>query len=65
MAEGRLIILDEDGNLALASLSPEGLQVHAKVALLSNNSWTAPALVGTRLYVRDRKNIMALDLGAR
>ena len=65
MAEGRFIILDEDGNLALSTASAEGLTVHAKFALLSNNSWTAPTLVGTRLYVRDRKNLLALDLGAR
>jgi outer membrane protein assembly factor BamB len=65
LADGRLIVLDEDGNIALATVSPEGLQVHAKVALLSNQSWTAPALVGTRLYLRDRKTVMAVDLGAR
>jgi hypothetical protein len=65
MVEGRFIILDEDGNLALSTASAEGLTVHAKFALLSNNSWTAPTLVGTRLYVRDRKNLLAVDLGAR
>jgi hypothetical protein len=41
------------------------LTVAAKADVLSNNAWTAPSLAGTRLYVRDRKNIMALDLGAR
>jgi outer membrane protein assembly factor BamB len=65
LADGRFIILDEDGHLALATATPEGLTVHAKVALLKNNSWTAPALVGTRLYLRDRKNILAIDLGAK
>ena len=61
-ADGRFIILDEDGNLALATPSPEGLKVHSKVELLTNNAWTVPTLVGTKLYVRDRKIIMALDL---
>jgi outer membrane protein assembly factor BamB len=61
-AEGRLIILDEDGNLLLATPTPEGLKVHSRVALLSSNAWTAPTLAGTRLYVRDRKSILALDL---
>lgn len=61
-AEGRLILLDEDGNLVLATPTPEGLTVHSKVALLNGNSWTAPALAGTRLYVRDRKNLMVLEL---
>jgi outer membrane protein assembly factor BamB len=62
-ADGKLIILDEDGHLALATVSPQGLQVHAKTQLLSNKAWTVPTLVGTKLYVRDRKVIMALELG--
>jgi outer membrane protein assembly factor BamB len=62
LVEGRFIILDEDGNLALASPSPEGLKIHSKVELLTSNAWTVPTLVGTKLYVRDRKVIMALDL---
>jgi outer membrane protein assembly factor BamB len=61
-AEGRLIILDEDGHLLLTTPTPEGLKVHSKFELLKTNSWTVPTLAGTRLYVRDRKNIMALDL---
>ena len=63
LADGRFIILDEDGDLLLATPSPEGLTVLSKVALLSNNAWTVPSLAGTRLYLRDRKNIMALELG--
>ena len=62
-ADGKLIILDEDGNLGLASVSPGGLKVHSKVALLERLAWTVPTLVGTKLYVRDRKKILALDLG--
>jgi len=43
VADGvRLLILDEDGTLALAT-----------------NAWTPPAVVGKRLYVRDRKNLAA------
>lgn len=62
-ADGKLILLDEDGNLGLATASPAGLKVISKVPLTDGRSWTAPTLVGSRLYVRDRKNIMALDLG--
>lgn len=59
----RLILLDEDGNLAIATPGETGLQVHAKASILSERAWTAPTLVGTTLYVRDRHQIMALDLG--
>lgn len=61
-AEGRLIILDEDGNLVLATPTPEGLKVHSRVALLKSNAWTVPTLAGTRLYVRDRQGLLALEL---
>jgi outer membrane protein assembly factor BamB len=61
-ADGHFILLDEDGNLSLATPNEQGLKVDAKVALLTTNSWTVPTLSGTTLYVRDRKNIMALDL---
>ena len=61
-ADGKLVVVDEDGNLALASVSPQGLKVLSKVSLLQSNAWTAPSLVGTKLYVRDRHTMMALDL---
>lgn len=62
-ADGKFIMLDEDGHLALASVSAAGLKIHSRVDLLKNNAWTVPTLVGTKLYVRDRKMIMALELG--
>lgn len=64
LAEGRFILLDEDGTLVLATPMPEGLKLHAKAAVLSSNAWTVPALAGTTLYLRDRKIILALELKA-
>ncbi|MGA9770727.1 MAG: PQQ-binding-like beta-propeller repeat protein [Blastocatellia bacterium] len=61
-ADGKLILLDEDGNLALATLSQQGMKVISKAAVLENRAWTPPTLAGTKLYLRDRKNIVALDL---
>ena len=63
MADGKLIILDEDGNLALATATPEKFTVHSKIQLLDRVAWTVPTLVGKTLFVRDQKKIMALDLG--
>ena len=62
LADGKLIILDEDGNLALATATPTELKVISKVNVLKNLAWTAPTLVGTKLYLRDRRTITALDL---
>jgi outer membrane protein assembly factor BamB len=61
--DGKLIILDENGQLGLATATPEGLTVHSTCRVTERESWTAPTLVGTTLYVRDRRHIMALDLG--
>lgn len=62
LADGKLIILDEDGNLALATATPTALKVISKVSVLKNLAWTVPTLVGTKLYLRDRRTITALDL---
>jgi outer membrane protein assembly factor BamB len=62
-ADGKMILLDEDGTLGLATVSPEGLKVLARAPVLQNISWTPPTLVGTTLYVRDRKTIAAFNLG--
>jgi outer membrane protein assembly factor BamB len=62
-ADGRFIVLDEDGRLSLATPTPEGLTVHCKTELLQGVAWTAPTLAGTKLYVRNRKTILALELG--
>jgi outer membrane protein assembly factor BamB len=62
-ADGKLITLDQDGNLMIAHPSPQEFKISAQAALLTNLSWTPPVLVGTRLYIRDRRNMMAVDLG--
>jgi outer membrane protein assembly factor BamB len=61
-ASGKMILLDEDGQLAMVSMSPQGMKVLAKAAALEGAAWTPPALAGTTLYLRDRKMIVALDL---
>ena len=61
----RLLILDEDGVLALASLAEDGPVIHARARVLSSLTWAVPALVGTTLYARDQRQLVALDLGAR
>jgi outer membrane protein assembly factor BamB len=61
-ADGKLILLDEDGQLAMVRVSPQGMNVTAKAAVLGHTAWTPPTLVGANLYVRDRRMIVALDL---
>ena len=61
-ADNKLVVLDEDGVLGLATVSPQGLKVLARAQILEHLAWTPPTLVGRTLYVRDRKTIAAYDL---
>lgn len=62
MVGSRAIILDEAGVLRLANMSPEGLKVIGSFQVLENLAWTPPSIAGTRLYVRGRKSIAAIEL---
>lgn len=58
----KLVVLDEDGELAIVTATPDGFDIHARAQVLTTRAWTVPTLVGTTLYLRDRKEIVALDL---
>jgi outer membrane protein assembly factor BamB len=62
-ADNKLITLAQDGTLMIAHPSPQGFKISAKAPLLTELSWTPPVLVGTRAYLRDRRSMMAVDLG--
>jgi len=63
-AGDKVILLDEDGNLGLVTMSADGLKILSRAQVAQSVSWTVPTLIGTTLYVRDRANVMALDVGA-
>jgi|CXWL01.1.fsa_nt_gi outer membrane protein assembly factor BamB len=63
-ADGKLILLDEDGQLALVTVDPKGMKILSQAKVAERYAWAAPTLVDKTLYVRDRKKIMALDLSA-
>lgn len=62
-ADGKIVVLDEDGKLSLITATPEDLTVHAEAQVLEKPAWTPPTLVGKTLYVRDQKRVRALNLG--
>jgi outer membrane protein assembly factor BamB len=62
-ADGKAILLEEDGDLDLVKLAPEGVTVLAQAKLFDTMSWTAPTLFGGTLFARDREKIVALDVG--
>ncbi len=61
-ADGKVIILEEDGDLSLAEMSPSGMTTLASAPVFDTRAWTVPTLVGTTLYARDRERIVAFDL---
>ncbi len=61
-ADGKIILADQDGTLALCRVSPQKFEVLSKASVLESIAWTPPTLVGTRLYLRDRKTVEAFDL---
>ena len=61
-ANGPFVILDEDGQLALATFDDDGPDVKGRLELSDSHVFAAPTLVGTELVVRDRRYITAFDL---
>jgi len=62
-ADGKFLIMDEDGDLVLALMSPERIQILGRTPVFDTLSWTVPTLAGTKLYARDRQKIVAFELG--
>lgn len=63
-AGDKIVSLSEDGTLRVCKMKDEGLEVLAEADLLGDRSWAPPTVVGTRVYIRDTKQAMALDLAA-
>ena len=62
-ADQKLITVAQDGSLMIAYPSTKGFKIAAQAKLLTELAWTPPVLVGTRLYLRDRRDMMSVDLG--
>ena len=61
-ADGHLLVLTETGRLLLVEASPEAYVEKASVQVLEGRCWTSPTLSGGRLFLRNREEMMALDL---
>lgn len=53
LADGKLIVLSDQGVLALVPASPEGFQELTRVSVLEGRCWTMPVLAGGRIYCRN------------
>ena len=62
LAEDHLIVLGERGKLALVEANPKEFKEKASIQILNGKCWTSPTLAGGRLYLRNNKEMLCLDL---
>ena len=65
LAHGHLIILSDNGKLALAEATPTELSEIATAQVLEGLCWTAPTLAGGKLYLRNETEMVCLDITGR
>jgi outer membrane protein assembly factor BamB len=63
LADGHLIALSEEGELALIAADPAGYKEKARCKPLDSLCWTMPVLSGGRLYLRNESEILCLQAG--
>ena len=65
VAAGHLVVQGERGKLALVKALPNEFVEVASAQVLSGKCWTVPSLADGRLYLRNEREIVCLDLVAR
>ena len=65
VAGGRLLGLNEFGELLVLSASPSEYRELATVELARSATWTMPAVVGSRIYVRSEQGVSCFDFARR
>lgn len=64
MADGKLIVLGDTGELTIAELSSQEFRPIVQKEILEGITWTPPALVDGKLYVRNRLGkVVCLRIG--
>jgi outer membrane protein assembly factor BamB len=61
--EGNLLVLDERGTVFLVKMDPRRFVLRGTLPdLLAPKAWAAPVLAGGRLYLRDQRHVVCLDV---
>jgi len=62
-ADGRLLLLSENGQLVVAQATPEAFRPLARARILQGRCWSAPVLANGLLYARNAQGeAVCLDL---
>ncbi len=61
-ADGRLLVLSEQGVLALVEATPEAYRETGRLTVFTARTWTMPSLADGRLFVRSGAELVALKV---
>ena len=66
IADGKLIVLSEKGELIIAEATPQAFKPLSRAQVLGGKCWTSPALANGKLYARNAKgDLVCVDLGGK
>lgn len=67
LADGKLIVLSERGELLVAPATPEGFKPAARAQVLGGKCWSSPALANGRIYCRNNVagDVVCLDVSGK
>ncbi len=63
IADGKLIIMSDDGNLVIAEATPTGFKELSRAKVLNGLCWTVPVLSSGKIYCRNHEgDLVCLDV---
>lgn len=62
MADGHFFLLDQDGRLQIAKVSPQGFSPLTTASILSGRCWAVSVIHQGRLYARNQDRVVCFDL---
>ena len=65
LADGQLVVLSESGKLMIAPVSPKEFKPTAEATILDGRCWTIPTIHDGKLYARNLKKAVCVDLSKK
>ncbi len=62
IADEKLLVLSDQGKLAMIEATPKGYKELAQAKVLEGKSWTCPTISEGRIYLRNQKEMACYDL---
>ena len=64
LADGHFVVLGDHGQLALIEANPAEYVERGRMEIFGGKTWTVPTLFDGKLYVRDEKELVVLEVAA-